>query len=300
MPQPSLSELTERIRSLESQLQQMQEQYPVRSGQGAQDQVKYGDYRTVTDSIPPMVTPEVAQQELREGEQAQTDRRAAVAEADNLPSFDPQAWAEGTPDTARRQRVVQQVKERKARRQAQLDQQIPSQGPMDVDSQPPEAQLQAAQAFADEHRARVTREQGQPPVVRQTERQQRETRRGEHDQRIARQDPQPETEKPPQPPPRPPYQPNQPQPPSIRIPPYTPPPPDTSTQIPQPPDWKDTPERRAGGPVGNMPQQMTFGQAQASFDTAVARQMAMLAGFVQDATRRVEELECWRESMSQE
>jgi hypothetical protein len=76
--------------------------------------------------------------------------------------------------------------------------------------------------------------------------------------------------------------------------------PDTSTQIPQPPSWRDTPERRAGGPTNQQPQQMTFGQAQMSFDTAVARQMQMMAGFVQDATRRIEELECWRESMVQE
>jgi hypothetical protein len=83
-------------------------------------------------------------------------------------------------------------------------------------------------------------------------------------------------------------------------PPYVPQP-DTSTQIPQPPDWRDTAERLTRGPTyPPQAQQQTFGQAQASFDSAVARQMQMLAGFVQDATRRVEELECWRESMAQE
>ena len=165
---------------------------------------------------------------------------------------------------------MQIQKRRAARKQAQDDMSVLNQSTMDIDSQPPEAQFQAAQAFADDHRARVAREQGQPPSVRQ---------------------PLPQT------PETTPQQPTRPYP---LPPPYQAPQPDTSTQIPQSPDWRDTPERQARGPVDTNPQQQSFGQAQASFDNAVARQMEMMAGFVLDSTRRIEELECWRESTSQE
>jgi len=272
MPQQSLVELQNRILSLEAQIQRMQEQYPVRQGQAAPAQGRYGDFRTATDSIPPMA-PEVAEQELREGERAQIDRQAAVSQME-IPDFDPYAWGEakeGQSAAGRRQELVQIQKRRAARKQAQQDMLVLNQSTMDIDSQPPDAQFKAAQAFADEHRARVVREQGgQPQTPPATP------------QGPQAPFPQPRSQQQPYPLP-PPYAPQ----------------PDTSTQIPQSPEWKDTPERLTRGPVQS-PQQQTFGQMQASFDTAVARQMQMLAGFVQDATRRVEELECWRETMSQE
>ena len=379
MSQPSIADLQNRILSLEAQLQRMQEQYPVRSGQGSQDQVRYGDHRTVTDNIPPMA-PEVAQQEFREGEQAQTERRAAVAEME-IPDFDPYAWGEpeeGQSAAGRRQELVQIQKRRAAQKQAQQDQVVLNQSTMDIDSQPPEAQFAAAQAFADDHRARVAQEQAGRPNVRPAQRpvpqqpfqqvspppmpesfdlpQRPEGEAGQRWDRQQRREAQrqlqqqpapppveipvrgerpvvepvpmperrqggiqpvtmpergqpprqpvppytPPTQLPPQQPPptQPPYTPGQGQPPYRMPPPYVPQP-DTSTQIPQPPDWRDTPERLTRGPTyPPQAQQQTFGQAQASFDAAAARQMQMLAGFVQDATRRVEELECWRESMA--
>jgi hypothetical protein len=274
MSQPSIADLQNRILSLEAQLQRMQEQYPVRQGQAAPAQGRYGDFRTANDSIPPLA-PEVAQPELREGEQAQTERRAAAASDMEIPGFDPYAYGEakeGQSAAGRRQELVQIQKRRQAQKQAQQDQLVLNQSTMDIDSQPPDAQFKAAQAFADEHRARVVREQGGQPQTPPATPQGPLTPRSE---------------------PRTPQQP-------YRMPPPYVPQPDTSTQIPQPPDWRDTPERTSRGPTQSPgAQQQTFAQAQASFDTAVARQMQMLAGFVQDATRRVEELECWREEMNQ-
>jgi hypothetical protein len=279
-----ISQLIDRIRSLEAQVQRMQEQYPVSLEHVQQGQGRYGDFRTATDAIPAL--PEIVEQEAREGEQAQTERRAAVSEME-LPDFDPYAWGdmqEDQSEAVRRQEIVRIQKRRQARKQAQDDQFVLNQATMDIDSQPPEAQFEAAQAFANEFKARVAAERGLPPNVRPAQSWGPET----PPEPVAPQR-QPEPDKP-----RQPREPNYPLPP-----PYTPVP-DTSTQIPQPPDWRDTPERRAGGPVNQSPQQQTFGQAQASFDNAVARQLEMLAGFVQDATRRVEELEVWREAFCQE
>lgn len=307
MSQQSLVELQNRILSMEAQLQRMQEQYPVRSGQGSQDQVRYGDYRTVTDSIPPMA-PEVAEQERREGEKIQIDRRAAVAQQQEIPDFDPYAWGEakeGQSAAGRRQEVVQIQKRRQDRKQAQQDQLVLNQSTMDIDSQPPDAQFAAAQAFADEHRVRVAQEQVGRPNVRPAQHpvpqeplqpaslpqmpdpfdlpQRPEGEAGQRWDRQQRREAQRQQQQP-----------------------YTQPPPyavqpDTSTQIPQPPEWRDTPERLTRGPTQpQQAQQQTFYQAQTSFDSAAARQMQMLAGFVEAATRRIEELECWRESLIEE
>jgi hypothetical protein len=349
MAQPDIAQLLDRIRVLETQIQRMQEQYPVRQGESKPAAGRYGDYRIATASVAP-AEPAVAEQELREGEQAQTERRATVAEMP-LPDFDPyavQESAEGTPDAIRRQRAVQAIKRQQARKQAQDDQFVLNQSTMDIDSQPPDAQFKAAQAFADEHREKVASEQAGrtqtlpaqrqgpltpfqqgnlPAMSEASELPQRPE--GEAGQRWDRQQRREAQRQPPrmedqpqdypsprtQPPPQDPYQPEQPppyRPPTSQPtgqPPYRqplPPPyipqPDTNTQIPQPPDWRDTPERISRGPTSQQqpPQQQSFGQMQASFDAAIARQLAMVAGFVQEATRRVEELECWRESMSQE
>jgi hypothetical protein len=276
MDPQGIRELQQRIVNLEASLQRVLALYPVTPSQGQDRQSPL-----ISDVPPYTPAPEVAEQEKREAYVAKIDRISAgqaAAYTSAIDPFDPYAWGEakeGQSAAGRRQELVQIQKRREARNQAQEDLSILNQSTMDIDSQPPEAQFAAAQAFADEHKARVVREQGgqggQPPT--------------------------PQTK--PQGP-QPPYVPGQGQPPYRMTPPYVPQP-DTSTQIPQPPDWRDTPERLTRGPTQSPgAQQQTFYQAQASFDAATARQMQMLAGFIQDATRRVEELECWRESMAQE
>jgi hypothetical protein len=285
MEQQGIKELQARIVVLEDRLRQVLELYPIAPGQG-QDR---SSPHIASDA--PFMTPAGAaidQQEVSEGEQAQLAVRAAAARQPEIPDFDPYAFqeaAEGTPDAMRRQQVVQTIKRQQGRKQAKQDQDILNQSTLDIDSQPPEAQFQAAQAFAAEHRARVGLDRGERPIVLQPQVQNPEQPSEPESPatRTPSRDPRNE----------PPYQ-------WPKPPPYTPPPPDTSTQIPQPGDWRDTPERQARGPVGQSPQQQSFGQMQASFDAAVARQLNMIAEVVLNGLRRVEELECWRESTYQE
>ena len=272
MSQASMSELLQRMRMLETQLQTMQQQVQQMQGQPDAQPARYGDLR-MAGAITP-AGPEIASKEAAEAQQIAADRQAAVSSADNLPDFDPEAWGERKPgqsDAGRRQEIIQIQKRRQAVRQSQLDKELLNDADTELDLPPAVNPLEAATAFANERAQRMAREHAQPPNVR------------------------------PEPPQRAPgasEQGNQPRPTPPLPPPYTPKQ-DTNTQIPQPPDWKDSPERLTRGPVGQQPQQQTFYQAQTSFDTAVARQMQMLAGFIENATQRIEELECWREAMGQ-
>jgi len=274
MAQQSMSELLQRMQILEVQLQTLQQQLQQVQGSPANEQARYGDLR-MAGAITP-AGPEIARQEATEASQMASAARQAVQGEQSLPDFDPYAWGkptEGQSPAARRQEIVQIQKRRQARQQSEQDQTILNQAGVDIDLPPMQDPLLAATAFANERRARMAQEQLGPQNVRQTKPQEPQAP-----------SPQPDLPRPPTPPLPPPYTPK----------------PDTNTQIPQPPDWKDSPERLTRGPVNQQPQQQTFGQIQATFDAAVARQMEVIAGLVQDATRRIEELECWREAFCQE
>lgn len=265
MAQASMTELLQRLQLLESQIQELQQELRQVQGPPAAGQDRFGDIRTVTPAIPPAMP-----------EPAKTEPAAQDPVAPPLPDFDPYAWGTlkpGQSHAARRQEIVQIQERRQASKQAQADQQVLNMAESDIDLPPPQDPLEAATAFANERKARLAQEPAFPTKSRP-------------DASWTPSEPRlPGTERQPTQPPLPP--------------PYTPQP-DTNTQIPQPPDWKDSPERLTRGPVNQQPQQQSFGQMQATFDAAVARQMEMLAGFVQDATRRIEELECWREAFCQE
>lgn len=274
MAQASMSELLQRMRMLEAQIQTLQQQLQQVQGQPAAEQACYGDLRMAGAVTP--AGPEIARQEAAKAAGIDAAARQAAQDTQAIPDFDPYAWGElkpGQSHAARRQEIHQIQERRQARKQAEQDQQVLNKSGMDIDLPPMPDPVEAATAFANERRTRMAQGAQLPPPTRP-----------EPPQRAPEASPQGNPPRPAQQPLPPPYIPK----------------PDTNTQIPQPPDWKDSPERLTRGPVNQQPQQQTFGQAQATFDAAVARQMEMIVGFVQDATRRIEELECWREAFCQE